>query len=97
MSHFKFCHINSTLVPEIYFYYFHCEGERENKPLEPGYINGFQKKNIGHSRKHRYLPHRGNRKLTPLPPSNYLIQLLLSETNFSLHLWTAEISSVGGV
>jgi hypothetical protein len=22
-----------TLVPEVYFYYFHCEGERENKPL----------------------------------------------------------------
>jgi hypothetical protein len=22
-----------TLVPEIYFYYFHCEGERKNKPL----------------------------------------------------------------
>jgi hypothetical protein len=27
----------ATLVPEVYFYYFHCEGERENKPLEPGY------------------------------------------------------------
>jgi hypothetical protein len=26
----------STLVPEVYFYYFHCEGERKNKPLEPG-------------------------------------------------------------
>jgi hypothetical protein len=26
-----------TLVPEVYFYYFHCEGERKNKPLEPGY------------------------------------------------------------
>ena len=22
-----------TLVPEVYFYYFHCEGERENKHL----------------------------------------------------------------
>jgi hypothetical protein len=22
-----------TLVPEVYFYYFHCKGERENKPL----------------------------------------------------------------
>ena len=22
-----------TLVPEIYFCYFHCEGERKNKPL----------------------------------------------------------------
>jgi hypothetical protein len=22
-----------TLVPEVYFYYFHCEGERKNKPL----------------------------------------------------------------
>ena len=21
-----------TLVPEVYFYYFHCEGERKNKP-----------------------------------------------------------------
>jgi hypothetical protein len=25
-----------TLVPEVYFYYFYCEGERKNKPLEPG-------------------------------------------------------------
>jgi hypothetical protein len=34
------CHLN-TLVPEVYFYYFHCEGERKNKPLEPGYhLNG---------------------------------------------------------
>jgi hypothetical protein len=24
---------SGTLVPEVYFYYFHCEGERENKPL----------------------------------------------------------------
>ena len=23
----------NTLVPEVYFYYFHCEGERKNKPL----------------------------------------------------------------
>jgi hypothetical protein len=23
----------ATLVPEVYFYYFHCEGERKNKPL----------------------------------------------------------------
>jgi hypothetical protein len=22
-----------TLVPEVYFYYFHCEGRRKNKPL----------------------------------------------------------------
>jgi hypothetical protein len=22
-----------TLVPEVYFYYFHCEGEKKNKPL----------------------------------------------------------------
>jgi hypothetical protein len=22
-----------TLVPEVHFYYFHCEGERKNKPL----------------------------------------------------------------
>jgi hypothetical protein len=28
-------------------------------------------------------PHRGNRKLTPLPPSDVLIHLLLSETIFS--------------
>jgi hypothetical protein len=27
-----------TLVPEVYFYYFPSEGERKNKPLEPGYI-----------------------------------------------------------
>jgi hypothetical protein len=27
-----------TLVPEVYFYYFPCEGERKNKPLEPGYV-----------------------------------------------------------
>jgi hypothetical protein len=26
-------HTNTTLVPEVYFYYFHCEGERKNKPL----------------------------------------------------------------
>jgi hypothetical protein len=25
--------LSSTLVPEVYFYYFHCEGERKNKPL----------------------------------------------------------------
>ena len=37
-------------------------------------------------------------KLTPLPPSDVLIHLLLSETIFSpLPLRTAEISSVGGV
>jgi hypothetical protein len=24
-----------TLVPEVYFYYFHCEGERKNKPQGP--------------------------------------------------------------
>jgi hypothetical protein len=24
---------NYTLVPEVYFYYFYCEGERKNKPL----------------------------------------------------------------
>jgi hypothetical protein len=24
------CHIIYTLVPEVYFYYFHCEGERKN-------------------------------------------------------------------
>jgi hypothetical protein len=29
-----------TLVPEVYFYYFHCEGRRKNKPLEPGYRQG---------------------------------------------------------
>jgi hypothetical protein len=32
---------NDTLVPEVYFYYFHCEGERKNKPLEPGYKNDY--------------------------------------------------------
>jgi hypothetical protein len=25
--------VMGTLVPEVYFYYFHCEGERKNKPL----------------------------------------------------------------
>jgi hypothetical protein len=30
--------MENTLVPEVYFYYFHCEGERKNKPLEPGYM-----------------------------------------------------------
>ena len=39
-------------------------------------------KELGHSRKHPYHPHRGNRKLTPLPPSDVLIHLLLSETIF---------------
>ena len=49
---------------------------------------------LGHSRKH----HGGNRKLTPLPPSDVLIHLLLSETMFSpLPLRTAEISSVGSM
>ena len=38
---------------------------------------------LGHSRKHPYLPHRGNWKLTPLPPSDVPIHLLLSETIFS--------------
>jgi hypothetical protein len=53
---------------------------------------------MGHSRKHPYHPHGGNRKLTPLPPSDVLIHLLLSETIFSpLPFPTAEISSVGGV
>ncbi len=52
---------------------------------------------LGHSRKHPYHPHGGNRKLTPLPPSDVLLHLLLSETIFSpLPLRTAEISSVGG-
>ena len=35
---------------------------------------------MGHSRKHPYHPHGGNRKLTSLPPSDVLIHLLLSET-----------------
>ena len=53
---------------------------------------------MGHSRKHPYHPHGGNRKLTPLPPSDVLIHLLLSETIFSpLPLQMAEISSMGGV
>jgi hypothetical protein len=37
---------------------------------------------MGHSRKHPYHPHGGNRKLTPLPPLDVLIHSLLSETNF---------------
>jgi hypothetical protein len=53
---------------------------------------------MDHSRKHPYHPHRGNWKLISLPPSDVLIHLLLWETIFSpLPLWTAEISSVGGV
>jgi hypothetical protein len=53
---------------------------------------------MGHSRKHPYHPNGGNRKLTPLHPSDVLIHLLLSETIFSpLPLGMAEISSVGGV
>jgi hypothetical protein len=40
-------------------------------------------KSMGHSRKHPYHPHGGNSKLTPLPPSDVLIHLLLSETIFS--------------
>ena len=53
---------------------------------------------LGHSRKHPYHPHGGNWKLTPLPPSDVLIHLLLSETILSpFPLRTAEISSVGGV
>ena len=30
---FKVHFVSFTLVPEVYFYYFHCEGERKNKPL----------------------------------------------------------------
>jgi hypothetical protein len=53
---------------------------------------------VSPGRKHPYHPHRGNCKLTPLPPSDVLIHLLLSETILSpLPLRTAEISSVGGV
>jgi hypothetical protein len=37
---------------------------------------------LGHSRKHPYLTHGGNWKLTPLPPLDVLIHLLLSETIF---------------
>ena len=44
---------------------------------------------MGHARKHPYHPHGGNRKLTPLPPSDVLIHLLLSETIFRSghYLW----------
>ena len=53
---------------------------------------------MGYSRKHSYHPHGGNWKLTPLPPSDVVMHLLLSETIFSpLLLRMAEISSVGGV
>ena len=62
------------------------------------FSNDFGVTVMGHSRKHPYLPHGGNWKLTPLPPLDVLIHLLLSETIFSpLPLRTAEISSVGGV
>jgi hypothetical protein len=48
---------------------------------------------MGHSRKHPYHHHGGNRKLTPLPPSDVVIHLLFSEIIFSpLPLRTAEIS-----
>ena len=61
-------------------------------------MRGTQPLKMGHSRKHPYHPHGRNRKLTPLPPSDVLIHLLLSETIFSpLLLRTAEITSVGGV
>jgi hypothetical protein len=37
----------TTLVPDVYFYYFHCEGRRKNKPLEPGYqFTGIQSKRV---------------------------------------------------
>jgi hypothetical protein len=44
---------------------------------------------MGHARKHPYHSHGGNRKLTPLPPSDVLIHLLLSETIFRSghYLW----------
>ena len=44
---------------------------------------------MGHARKHPYHLHGGNRKLTPLPPSDVLIHLLLSETIFRSghYLW----------
>jgi hypothetical protein len=44
----------------------------------------FASAETGHSRKYPYLPHGGNWKVTPVPPSDVLIHL-------------AEISSVGGV
>jgi hypothetical protein len=44
--------------------------------------NIFDEMSLGHSRKHPYHPHGGNKKLTPLPPSDVLIHLLLSETIF---------------
>jgi hypothetical protein len=28
-----FINTSMGLVPEVYFYYFHCEGEMKNKPL----------------------------------------------------------------
>ena len=47
-----------------------------------------QKKNItlamGHSRKHPYLPHRGNCNLIPLPPSDVLIHLIIIRNRFLL-------------
>jgi hypothetical protein len=49
---------------------------------------------LGYSRKHPYLPHRGNWELTPL---DVLIHLLLSETIFflSFPLQIAEMSALG--
>ena len=47
-----------------------------------------QKKNIalemGHSRKHPYLPHRGNCNLIPLSPSDVLIHLIIIRNRFLL-------------
>ena len=47
---------------------------------------------------HPYHPHGGNRKLTPLPPSDVLIHLLLSETIFRSghYLWGGGLVSGGG-
>ena len=38
LPHFDYCssmwdNCRNTLVPEVYFYYFHCEGRRKTKPL----------------------------------------------------------------
>ena len=38
IPHFDYCssmwdNCRNTLVPEVYFYYFHCEGRRKSKPL----------------------------------------------------------------
>jgi hypothetical protein len=66
------------LVPEVYFYYFYCEGERKNKPLEPGYLHGSTMQSYLLACKIKTMPALSeffwklfDRNLESYPPHNY--------------------------